>query len=218
MKRSLFLLSSLLGIGAIFLLTCGVDPISLHNDTGAPHAFVSDSVVNNPSLQDTSFFSKCDTVHAGDSLTFFGAVIPIDTRVKDIQWDFADGKQDSHPFVKHAYEKGGIYHAKFSIYDSVGNFLSDSVVVCVNTPPDSVNLLSPADGAVLQSLFPHLEWKGYDRDDFDSALVYMVIFLSENGTTDTVVKWSDTTKWDITALKTVKKLPGLCLRKTSLER
>jgi uncharacterized repeat protein (TIGR02543 family) len=198
MKQTSLLAGSLLCIGMLFLLTCGDNPYIPRTGAGAPHAFVCDSIIANPSVQDTSLFSKCDTVHTGDTLTFFGAVIPYDTRVIGAQWNFGEGTtNDSQAIVKHAYGKGGLFTAVFSVFDSVGNYLSDSVSIVVNTPPDSISILAPSDGAMKQPLIPHLAWKGFDRDFFDSSLVYMVIFVLENGTADTIIRWYDTTSIDL---------------------
>jgi len=192
MKRTLPQAGCFLGMVTVFLLTCGVEPLKVSKETGAPHAFIRGGLsVDSAASQDTGLFSKCDTVRVGDTVPFFGTVNPPDSRVKRVRWDFADGAHDTQPAAAHAYVRGGIYHAVFSIFDNVENSRSDSVVVCVNTPPDSISIISPAPGSIVQSLVPTLSWKGYDRDEFDTSLVYLVVADRGNGLTDTLVRWSE---------------------------
>lgn len=104
-----------------------------------------------------------------------GFAIPLDSRIKKVVWNFGDGNSSGDSMVLHKYIKGGIYKAFFSIYGGENDSVSDSVMIFVNTPPDSVCILSPIDGAKNQSITPKLSWKGYDQDNFDTVLVYTVV-------------------------------------------
>jgi hypothetical protein len=102
MKRT-SIFTGLLIVGGIslFLVWC-IDPYNIGKVPGNPHAYVCDSIIKAPSIQDTTRFSKCDTVRPGDSLTFFGIIVPYDPRVRSFKWDYADGMQDTQAISIHS--------------------------------------------------------------------------------------------------------------------
>jgi PKD repeat protein len=72
--------------------------------------------------------------------------------------------------------------------DEDGNMVSDSVAVYVNSPPDSVVLVSPADYSKNQPLTPLLQWRAWDRDYYDAEHLRYTVVLSYGETpADTVL-------------------------------
>jgi hypothetical protein len=192
MRRIVAYFSLVFGLVAGVALTCSQLPASLDRST-RPYAFVADSLPAAPSLNDTGALSTADTIHFRDSVAFIGIVYPEDSRVKGFYWDFGDGTRDTHALVKHCYASSGVYRGAFFIYDNDGFTIADTVVVCVNTPPDSVRLLSPASDSVDELLTPELSWKAFDRDAYDSTFIYLVLVSRADGFIDTAVKWTRAT-------------------------
>lgn len=193
MKFSLFYYDILILASLLVITTCGPEPLRISNESIGSYAFITNQVIDNLSATtDTTQFRTCDTVHTGDPLTFIGLAIPPDNRITRVQWNFGDGSVDSLESVKHAYLQGGKYKPKFFIFDGVGNFLCDSVLVYVNTQPDSVHLITPSKDTSFTSSPVTLTWKGYDKDFFDSTLSYLVI-LNDGTTIDTILKWKKDT-------------------------
>jgi poly(3-hydroxybutyrate) depolymerase len=193
MKWSLFCCDFLIITSLLILITCGPEPIRMSNDPVAPCAFVTNQQLTSITANDTSQYSVCDTAHTEDALTFLGIVRPTeDSRVTRVQWDFGDENIEFIESSKHAYHKGGTYQAKFFIFDGSGNSLYDSVLVYVNTTPDSVHLAAPSFDTSFTSSPVTLTWKGYDKDLFDSSLSYLVI-VNDGTKCDTILKWKKDT-------------------------
>jgi poly(3-hydroxybutyrate) depolymerase len=165
----------------------------MSNEPVVPYAFVTNQPLTALQYTDTAQYGVCDTVHAGDTLTFLGVVNPTDSRVTHVQWDFGDDSVESLESVKHVYRKGGTYQAKFFIFDGSGNSLYDAVTVYVNTPPDSVHIATPSNDTSFTSTPVTLTWKGYDKDIFDS-LSYLVI-LNDGSRIDTILNWKKDTSF-----------------------
>jgi len=141
MQRTLIAASLVLSVLVFFILTCSKNsPLSSVTGMEIPHAFIHDSLA---ATNDTGAFFTTDTIHTGDPLVFIGIFDAANPRIKGTQWNFADGMKGTQGVVAHTYAQGGIFHAVFSVYDKVGDTLSDTVVVYVNTPPDSVSIVSP---------------------------------------------------------------------------
>jgi uncharacterized repeat protein (TIGR02543 family) len=191
---SIAVITALLGL--VMLLTCSrsIEPQGSARSIEV-HSFISKRVFAAPAISDSASFSSCDTIHVNDSVQFLGFVLPLDSRTTGMHWDFGDSSGADSFFCVHRYAKSGIYSPIFSVFDKVGDTLRDTVTVCVNTPPDSVIILAPANGAHGQSLPPRLSWKGYDRDFFDSILTYTVVIVKDGVVTETILRWSDSTSF-----------------------
>jgi hypothetical protein len=159
-----------------------------------PYAFINLISSEDPKLEDSLQYCVIATVHPNDTLQFLGFAVQEDSRIMSMKWNFGDGKVDSGSIAFHSYRVSGTYQAIFSICDRWENVLSDSVDIFVNTPVDSVILISPANGAINIPLAPSLEWKGYDRDKWDTNLVYFVIILRSGSNPDTIIRWSTVSK------------------------
>jgi hypothetical protein len=192
MKRNALSSGLALGLFIGSILTCSTLTPPVDQPT-RPYAFVGDSLMITATIQDTNSLSAADTVQSDDSAAFIGIVYPLDIRVRGFFWDFGDGVRDTHAIVNHHYAKSGVYYAVFSIYDKDSFTIADTAMVCVNTPPDSLVLLSPLTGSVDELLTPELSWKAHDRDEFDSTLLYMVLINRGNGFVDTAITWSAAT-------------------------
>ena len=129
-----------------------------------------------------------DTCAVNDPLTFAGVVIPAGITAKRVSWDFKDGTTCDSAIAHHRFSSSGTYHPVFTFVDVHGDSLTnDSIAVTVDAPPDSVVLLSPADGAVNIRAGSMLGWMGYDRDAYDERLRYDVRVVEHSGTVDTLV-------------------------------
>jgi hypothetical protein len=191
MRRNLLLAALIMGLFALFFFTC-TTPLTPTSKT-RPYAFSHQGPLATSTPQDTSTLSSIDTIHTGDSLMLIGFMLPVDSRVKGQFWAFDDGATDTQATVKHSFGQSGVHYAIFSIFDNVGDTMSDTVVVCVNTPPDSVLLLSPIEGCNDELFTPTLTWKGFDSDRFDSTLLYSVILNRGSDVIDTAIKWNELT-------------------------
>lgn len=205
MKSALTGIIFLLALG-LQVVTCAPEPIKISNEAVVPHAFITDNLIFDSALTiDTTLFRICDTVQTGDTVTFFGTVIPPDNRITSVLWKFSDGKEDTSKIVKHTYVRSGIFPEQFYIFDGVGNSLCDTVIVSVNTPPDSVVLIGPKDGSTVEASYPiMLSWKGYDTDLFDTTLSYLVVGTRDNRV-DTIVYWDTVTSITINQSITMEK-------------
>lgn len=72
------------------------------------------------------------------------------------------------------------------IMDDDSHKVSDSLIVYVNSIPDSIKLITPVDGAVSQSVNPVFTWIGYDHDYYDTLLSYTLITIRNGTDIDTV--------------------------------
>jgi uncharacterized repeat protein (TIGR02543 family) len=184
----------------LFLITCTDMTTPEVPSTVKAFAFINKKPTLNPMMTDSANFVQRDTVLSGDSLQLVGFAVPQDIRIANEQWDFGDNQNDSGSLATHVYSNAGVCRAIFSVGDRFKNIVSDTVFISVNTPPDSIQLLSPFNGATNVPLSPTLQWKGYDRDNrgnFDTVLVYSVILLRDKKSADTVVKWTPITSFKI---------------------
>jgi formylglycine-generating enzyme len=162
-------------LGISFLLTCSRQN-TLYDPSGIEparcFALLSDSLIENPTLADTIHLVKSDTIHTGDPITFIGIITPANADLKSVKWDFGDGKDTSVALAVHRYLKGGKYTSVFTIEDKVGLTLSDTVTVCVNTPPSIDSLVSPVmnDPRVNPKTF-QFQWRASDPDSSDTAKI-----------------------------------------------
>jgi len=133
---------------AIILFTCTKDPIFNPSDTPSVvcYAFLSDTLLSTITITDSSRLSTSDTIHTADSVVCIAFIVPPDGNIKSARWDFGDGSSSDTKILWHKYTKGGVYFAVFTIEDNAGFFIRDTVVVHVNTPPDTVLLLMPENG------------------------------------------------------------------------
>ncbi len=128
-----------LSIGVLIILLCSRSD-TLYNPTGAQlarcYVRLCDTLIADPTASDTSSLAKRDTVRTGNPVAFIGIVTPADADLKSVRWNFGDGRDTSVAVALHRYRKGGVYCGVFTIEDRVGVTMSDTVVVCVNTPRD----------------------------------------------------------------------------------
>ena len=74
----------------VILLTCTKDTLFDPSDTESVtcYAFLSDTLVSNITILDTSKLSTIDTIHTADSVVFVGFVGPTDGKIKEAYWEF----------------------------------------------------------------------------------------------------------------------------------
>ena len=135
--------------GAVFLIyDCAQDTLfdSSGHSFARPFAFVSLSMQNIPTLSDTAGFATIDTVPKSTDVYFIGLVSRPNQKIT-LSWNFGDGQsEDTSSIVKHVFPQIGTYRAYYTIGDSIGNRIADSVTVLVYTPPRLNGLVIPASG------------------------------------------------------------------------
>jgi hypothetical protein len=147
-------------------------------------AYISDSLITNPQLSDSTAFRKSDTIHTGSGLFFTGIFIANGVAIKSKYWDFEDGTIDTNAAIGHKYLKSGIFIAQFRIEDQVGGTLADTVFVHVNTPPEAPMLLRPINCSEIgTNTYPTLAWKCSDPDS--GTTLHYAIFI---GTDSAAIK------------------------------
>lgn len=141
--------------GALALLRCANDTLfdAGPNHWNAPFAFVSQSALSVATLADTATLKLADTitVFKNAEVSCIGLISnPRQGLQLKGTWDFRDGHAasaafDSSYIVKHSFADTGLYWAKFSISDAIGDEAADSVVIKVIARPISIGLLSPSN-------------------------------------------------------------------------
>jgi hypothetical protein len=134
---------------AIALLFFACSGGSLYDPTAhqlaRPFAFVTNQPACVFTFADTSTMRTLDSTGIRNSLLFVGLVSNPQPQIR-VWWDFGDAHVDSTGVSAHSFAGAGMHLCRFSISDSLGNTLTDSVQVCVYSTPSVDFLLSPWDG------------------------------------------------------------------------
>ena len=112
------------------------------------YAFTCDTAITAVSqIGDTVHFATIDTIHTADSVTLVGVIYPLSDKISKSYWTLSDGTTSDKDIYRKKFAKGGVYSCVFTIEDNAGITISDTVTVCVNTPPVVGSLIAPANGA-----------------------------------------------------------------------
>jgi uncharacterized repeat protein (TIGR02543 family) len=181
-RYNVFSVVIIISIAIACLITCDIpNPLEPASDLVAS-AYTSIKEYD-PANPDTSGYKKQIVIRPNSDLYFIGFSVPTnDSRIKSVQWKFNDGTTTVSNNTKKVFKNTGIYKPVFSIFDQVGNIISDTISVIVNTPPDSVILQSPSDSAINVSLYPKLIWNGYKREFFGAQLTYNLTMITNSDT------------------------------------
>jgi len=138
-KRLIIFITALLLTGIYLFFSCTKDTI--FNPTDIPGVTIAAYVCDSTGL-DTSLLltgSLPDTVtalspYAGQTVTFLAFIKGDSASIKDItwSWDFGDDSTSLSRVVEHRYMAAGTYKAVFTIANSVGVSLSDTVIISAN--------------------------------------------------------------------------------------
>jgi hypothetical protein len=148
-KTYLLSFFSIFAIQSLVLLTCSQrnELFTKPNNIAHCYAFACDttlSVISN--IADTIHFVTIDTIHTTDSVTLVGIIYPLSENIGKSSWSINDGTTSDKNIYRKKFETGGVFNAVFTVEDNAGLTMSDTVVVCVNTPPVAGNLISPVNG------------------------------------------------------------------------
>jgi alpha-tubulin suppressor-like RCC1 family protein len=198
MSRTKHLLSAIIAVTfvSVLFLTCNKrnELFTPQSEGSFCHAFLCDTAITAVSqIGDTVHFRTIDTIHTADSITLVGVIDPWSDKITGSHWTVSDGTTRNDSIFRKIFSRGGVYRAVFTMEDLAGLTMSDTAVVCVNTPPNPVILCSPLNGTkgINPDVNRDLKWSCRDLDG--DSLHYSVFFNTSKIFVSPVAMTSDTT-------------------------